>query len=500
LLNFTANRLRPEVNIRAAHRFRSLALTAALVLCCLCDAAFSQLRTGVRWTEPNAIEQALDELRYFDLMNISYIEIEGQPSQALLNSLVNFDFEVVLFSEFRFLTARDLSQDTQLVRDIGAWVQIYSNAPAVDGFSLFSDSHTASEVFNSLASQLFDRLSAIADKSIGFHFTGDSAAAIADFRIYDIVAQNYVKLPSATVYYRDQTFDPGDAARINSILSLSPKLLIADAAWLAEAAAAQPQLATAYSLLPSEDIRLPESRPSPPAQPPNWPVLGLIFIWVSLALHYRYQPNYRNQLMRYFTANSFFLDDVLAYRIRGSAPPLVILLQHIIAAGLLFFVCSKAAFSPTGLEAFFHHYPGLSFTGVSYATFFMMGIGTAVLLHLTALLWLHLTNPELQHISQSLTIYAWPLHLNLLLITLVTALFVSGQTGFIFIVLTVLFVLIWFNAFNLAAWQSERVMSKHKALHFLGTVVLHVVSAGISIWLLLAFTDVVAVSKLASSL
>jgi hypothetical protein len=164
------------------------------------------------------------------------------------------------------------------------------------------------------------------------------------------------------------------------------------------------------------ELPLPDSEADTP--PVNWSVVLLVLIWISFLIHYKNQPGYSAILMRYFTGHSFFVADVMEHRLRSSAPGFIILFQHSLLSGLALYIMSDTYFRDLGLDALTTYFPGLIFDGMEYVSLFLIGTIIALLSHLVSVFWIYILNKQTSHISQVLNLYSWPLHVNLIFVTL----------------------------------------------------------------------------------
>lgn len=202
----------------------------------------------------------------------------------------------------------------------------------------------------------------------------------------------------------------------------------------------------------------------------NVPVLILLFLFITYLLHYKYQPVYRHSLGRFLFNHNFFVDDVIEHRIYLTTSGLILLAQHILLSGLIFLVTARTLFSEAGLESLFHHYPVLSSLPGNYYSFFIVGVVVSALSKALSILWLHLFNRELRYISQVLTLYTWPLQINLLVATFAVIGLNSGMSEFWMISLLVIFLIIWFMSFNVAAIDGAKALEGKSIIFLLATV------------------------------
>lgn len=206
----------------------------------------------------------------------------------------------------------------------------------------------------------------------------------------------------------------------------------------------------------------------------NWPILFLLAIWAGFIIHYKYQPMYKASLPRYFFSHSFFVHDVMEYRIRSAVSGMIVLVMHAFLTGFFFYLASDSFVSSTGFQSLAAHFPALIYPG--YETLCLFGIGTLTALtsHFISIAWLYLFNKKLKQLNQVINLYNWPLHLNLLIVTLVvyfTQLDLSSNWMIVTLIIAYFFV--WFFSFNIAAIDGAKFLEKYRVLNLLLTVGIH---------------------------
>jgi len=224
-------------------------------------------------------------------------------------------------------------------------------------------------------------------------------------------------------------------------------------------------------------VVVPVPAGEPEAHSLNPPILILLLIIFSYMLHYSYQPRYRHSLGRFFFNHSFFTDDIIENRIQLATPGFILLTQHIVMSGLMFYTASLALLTDKGLESLFFHFPLLNFLPQSHISLFFIGVVISALSKAIALLWLHLINRKLQYFSQVLNLYAWPLQVNLIPAMLGVVAFEAGMNENLMIFLFMIFLFTWYMGFNIAAIDSARALEKNSVLYLTLTVGLNTLLA-----------------------
>lgn len=227
--------------------------------------------------------------------------------------------------------------------------------------------------------------------------------------------------------------------------------------------------------------------PAEPDEVPaiNWSVLLLVLIWISFILHLRFQPVYGQSFSRYFLHHPFYLIDIIEHRVRNAMPGVFVLFQHAVLTALLVYVSASILISDTGLNSLSVHFPYLfpfqnELLSLSFAGFF-----TAALLETISVFWIYLLNKKLIYLSQVLNLYSWPIHINLITVTLLVVLSQSGFSGIWPAVLSTVFAFTWFMSFNMAAIDAARFLDTGRVLYLLLTAGVHVFLVIAAIWWIL---------------
>lgn len=287
-------------------------------------------------------------------------------------------------------------------------------------------------------------------------------------------------------------FIPGDDEReslktlnnlLNQSLTFDDSLIILPSNWLLNQLEEDPYFQfILQKYINGEPVAIP--LPSDDTQRPgvNWSVVLLFLIWISFVIHYKYQPIYSQSVARYFTNHSFFVMDIMEYRLRNPLPGIYLLLQHAVITGLFFYVAAQVLFSEIGMDILAFHFPFLSWTNNELAALFISGILLALVLQTISILWIYLLNNKLRYFSQIINLYSWPLHINLFSVTFLV---MFNQVGFgdeWVMALSIIFGLVWFFSFNIAAIDGAKFLDKYHILNFLSTVGLHVLITVIIFW------------------
>ncbi|MEX0905686.1 MAG: hypothetical protein WD604_05490 [Balneolaceae bacterium] len=283
--------------------------------------------------------------------------------------------------------------------------------------------------------------------------------------------------------------------------SFSESIIIIPAEWLFNRIEQQPELEYVFSsYIAGNPIPFPLPAETPPRPITNWSVVLLFFIWASFVIHFRYQPVYTHSLSRYFLNHTFFVKDVMEHRIRNATPGLILYAQHALLTGLFLYVSSEVLVSNIGLAALSHHFSNFLIEGHELISLFFLGVFTALVLQTVSILWIYAFNKKLRFFSQVLNLYCWPFHLNLVVVTFLVVFNLQGSADVWVLSLSLVFGIIWFLSFNIAAIDSARFLDKFKVTNILVTVGFHILLVSFFIWLFLNSPDIIEPLQLAISL
>lgn len=246
---------------------------------------------------------------------------------------------------------------------------------------------------------------------------------------------------------------------MNRLQEFDESILILPAPWLFSQLETRSELRYVFrDYTDGKSVNLPLPAKTRQQPPINWSIILLMLIWASFAVHFRYQPVYGLSIIRYFTNHSFFVTDIYEHRLRSVLPGFYLLIQHAAITGIFALASAELILSDLGFAVLKHHFPGLMMFGANTFSLFIAGILLAIVLQGISVLWIYFANTELTALSQILNLYSWPLHLNLLVVTL---LIVCNQVGFneyLILIFGVIFVLIWFFSFNIAVIDSSKFL------------------------------------------
>ncbi len=268
------------------------------------------------------------------------------------------------------------------------------------------------------------------------------------------------------------------------------KPIFINSKWLLENANREPTFSTTIQTLTSESeliFPLPnESLPTDQTYPA--PIIILVLIWASVALHYNSSPLYRKSLFRYFSAHKFFIDDIFQRHIRSVVPAIILIFQNAFLIATSTCAVSVTIFSSQGFDALVYHLPGIVFWGSGVSALAIWGFLISLLLALINIIWLYISHKNITSLTQIATIYAWPLQLNLIITSILIVLFSSGASSYYIVTAGILTIVVQLASFVITSFDSARYLSSR-------TLVYLMLTSGLYTFLVAAFFIWVATSS-----
>lgn len=424
-----------------------------------------------------------ENLEIIHQIGIEMLEVSF-PSQV--HSSVLNDFYLLLDTRQNFRTVHELNQNQESIRN--SIRMAYNNIPAqlqdnITAVKLLDYPADYDERFPSAIRDLASRLSAAVDEP----FYYQSAFARPGFfpDEFDFIAGRILTGvdTSAVLSGPVHLFEPSDDIReslkaletiLNQSFTLPESIVIIPADWFLERMEAQqgfPSIISSYLEGNSVSFPMPAQEPEKPGI--NWPVIFLLVVWISFIIHYKHQPMYMASLPRYFFYHAFFMHDILEKRMHSATSGIVVLFQHTLLTGVFFYLIADAFISETGLQSLATHFPAIFYPGFEKLCLFAVGLVIAFFSHVISVAWLHLLNEKLQQLSQTVNLYSWPLHINLIIVTLMVYFVQLNNAHNWLIAAVIAYFMVWFFSFTIAAVDSARFLDKYRAFYLFLTVGIH---------------------------
>ncbi|MFU8811969.1 MAG: hypothetical protein ACNA78_03320 [Balneolaceae bacterium] len=348
--------------------------------------------------------------------------------------------------------------------------------------SLFHYPNSRHPEFPGIAAALTDSLELGNSTQRYYHTYFPAESALPPFQFVSVQIQGSTgdELSSPVAHFLPESSLRNDLQVLEKLLhasrSYENSVIVLPGKWTAALLQNRPEFKPIFQRYMNGDaFTFPLPAPGPADAGINMPVLLIFLMWAITALMLRFHPVFRQSNLRYFVHHSFFVEDVADQRYRHAMPGVYLALQHAIGVGLFCMILIQTVLSNNGLAILSDYFPVLFYTYSPSFSFFMMGFLAALLLTTISIAWIYLGNKELKQLHQAINFYAWPLQLNLIIITLVVVVSETGVGHRWLPTLGVLFLFIWFSSFNMAAFDSGRFLSSNRFLYLMGTVGLHVI-------------------------
>ena len=461
--------------------------------------SIAQRSLGAVWKVPGDSSAAVEQLELFDQMGIRYLEIDQLLPDETLEQIRRYGFRIFVLIPVRFPLAQTFAQaDSHLISTYQSYFSRYAGHPSVEALGLFAYGQTGSQLFALHADPFLTAIRQATTKSLyykSWKLGRVENSGLFDFEIYNVAVDTSAEFKLDTTKVGGYYYRPKDAIKLNITpikwfvkqTQVRPgAVLFFDGQWLRTMADLHPDLIPIFASHAHEEdavFPVPEERLSL-GSPYGIAMLLLLFIWISVALHYSYVPAYRKGLFRYFYSHKFFVEDVIDRHIRSAAPAVIILVQHALAGGLLLYGIGKFSISDLGLLAIQEHISWIDWFGSTHISLFWLGTIGTLLIELLSILWIHLLNSTFNYLSQVAILYSWFLQINFAVITLLFTLIMAGTAPWLVYTLGGLFVVILLTAFPVMVFDLIKFPQKYPTLFGLATLAVYLpLIAGLIAWI-----------------
>ncbi len=460
---------------------------------------YGQQRLGVAWNIPGDMDSAQTQLQQFHELGISVLETDRPPSSEVWNIIDSLEFVVYGNLDINFPITQTFSEpDSNLVKHIENSVSNYLSHASVKAIGLFNYGNIREPKFWEAVSPFADRINQVQNLAVYYKTDAPPEIDISSFSFpiinVSVTPKNYNSLAiSLEETNRNYQYNPSAELRSllkpfkNFISSVGPSensTIFMRSGWVLMMIKNHPEFSAILQSLSSDSkpiFPLPNEKiPAPDTT--SLPMILLLLIWGTVALHYNTSPLYRKSLFRYFTAHKFFIDDIFKRLIRSPLPALIIIMQNTLLISTSVYVLFISFISPMGHQAFFHHFTGLDIAGGHPFSIFIWTFIIVLALCLISMIWLYFSHEKIRSFTQIATLYAWPLQLNFLFCTAVITFF--STSGAMYITLfTAISLLLLLLSYIFTALDISR-FARFKGKHLFKTVVPYtVIIAGLFVWL-----------------
>lgn len=442
-----------------------------------------QYRIAVDWQVPNSETDAIKQLEKLKSLGITEVTFEESISPTIWNKIEDLNLQVYGDLGITFPISDTFSKpDSSFLEMVSKRTRTLLSHPSVKAIGLFSFGPIHRQKFIEATRPYFQELQEA--QNIRIFFTKSVRQKTknlpgADFSITNVPVNtgnvNDLEVPSDSVgFYK---FSPSRDLRVylspfQSFLKVVPRnsTIFLNSDWLFASLNSFPAFKTTLESLSEKEyvFPLPDEKVPNQEQSPI-PIILLIILWASAALHYNVSPLYRKSVFRYFTAHKFFVDDIFRRHIRTPVPALVLILQNTLIMGAIVFTAASVLFNPLGLEALYS-FLGTKFDfGNTPKGLAIAGAIFAFCLSNISILWLYISSKKIRSTIQTATLYTWPLHVNFLLGTVIISIYSSGSGPEAIITLTVIAFLIQLGSFIFSAIDFSQFIRRHALRFYLST-------------------------------
>lgn len=485
-------------------------LLSTFLLSMASGTAQAQRVLGVVWELPDDDTRAVQQLQQFQDLGITVLELQQVPSERLWSEINQRNLTVYGDLHILFPTAHTFTgADSTFFRRLGKKIRAFAAQPSVKVLNLFAYGAIHRVSFNKAASSFFNDFRAL--QSIRTTYTDNrtiqSPDTPADFFSYDIhLTPQNIPSPSSSIpgssHIDSYRYSPSAELRerflpfkrvIQATAAHPQKPFFLESRWLLSMMEKYPELETILSSLASEsDPVFPvpdESLPSPGPSP--LPIVTLLVVWAILAFHYNMSPLYRKSLFRYFSGHKFFLNDIFRQHIRSPFPSFIIIIQNALLTSAALFTMLINYWSETGLKSLYYHFPDLFFFTGEVHDIFIASVGIILIFSMISIFGLYFPHKSLRSITQIMTLFAWPLQINIVLGTVAIGLHVSGgsENAAMIALLTGLMLVVCLGSFMVTSLDAMQSLSGKRLRYISSTAGLYLLLlAGLAFWLA-AFND-----------
>ncbi len=444
----------------------------------------AQNKLGVIWQTEGA-QNVENTISIFQNTSVKLVIIPGSTDNYIVRNLAKAEIPFLVDLNLEFFTKSKIEQHSDEISHVLESINIrYASVEAFSGFVVFKNSAGS-----------FQNMDAVYSKIL------DSTELRDSLRFYEIYDSKLIPLASETedgIILQFENTSPNTLHSFVEHISARDGFLFVDYEWLngvlnnheefKEALVASDNLDSAVIPLKQyeqEDFNF------------SWPAILLLVCWVLLGIIIAANNEYKKSIHRYFFSHSFFVDDVIKYRDKAINGSIFLMMSHAVFSGLVVYFLARTLLTSAGVDALHYHFPILDFFGSQYFAFFTIAAIGVFLLQIVAIIWLALFNPKIHSLGQIISIYTWIFHVDFILVTIISVIYFAGGSETLLLVLSGIFLFIWYNAFTLTSLDASKGLGSKRPGYLLKTMILHFIVTILLIFVLMIFDDWFEVVKLA---
>lgn len=479
------------------------------------QATFAQSELGIVWNVPRNESDALKDLDEFRELGAKNLLIQQKISNELRDTLAKSPFNLYISIPINYPTAKDFSRyASEYYQEYRDYIHYYDSLSTVKAYGLFQNGDITSRKFNLNLKILNAKVHEITKKPVFFIQSSQSEMEkdTTDLSVVSIIIPQ-PNTDTIGIQFTDRTagiyFKPVSSGYFNSeqLYELLTKTrrnktvpLFLNSEWVKSVTKSHPEMVQVFKDYTHGLPVLISTRPSRHFDvSESILVLFLLILWVTIAVHYSFEPNYRKSVIRFFTTHHFFVDDVMERLTRLSNSNLIVFAIQVFIGGVFLYTVGQTAFTSTGFSALIYHYPMFGFIDHSMLTLFFLGLAATLIYNLICIAWVYFGVTDIGFPGQAITLYSWPQHVNIVLITIMITLRVSNGPAMIIYILALLYVVIVFSSFYLSVFDTTRLNKKSYIQHLKTTIPHFLIILALLFWLL-SNTQIIDVIRLSANL
>ncbi len=486
-------------------------LLVAVFFACLLmpNSSLAQRSLGVDWDPPSSFSEAAAELRSYDNLGITYLQIQGELPEEIWQVIEEHNFRVQGKLPIAFPVAQTFSNADS--SQIQAWLQqagYFNSREMVESLQVFAYGPVRNQQFQLRVSNFVEKLKSDFTKHLSYLTTHTEPVSIDSLFKFKTLGYlgNDIQTEQIGAFYYEHAANSLRLAPVKAYLNKTgshPDLPVYfDSEWLDRMFQTHPDFQDTIQMFATTSdpvFPLPRNGPIQTGHE-NAIVIMLLLVWIILAVTYNYNPVYRRSFLRYYSGHKFYVKDVMHRHIRSLFTGNSIMAQHAISGGIIIFCLYEATFSDLGKQATLSHFPFLDIFGLGSLNVFLWGFIFTIAVETLSVLWLRFANPEVTFISQIMNLYPWLLQLNLLVATLAAVALLSGGSIWLIYALGCFYTIFFISSFTVTAFDTGSYLKTNKYWYIAGTAGLYLLLVVIAmVWIFISheFTGVI---QLAASL
>lgn len=445
---------------------------------------YAQQQVGVVWSTPSDNKQALNELDRFADLGVTLLIVDTRVVEESWREIDSLGFDIYGNLPVKYpIVSTFANPDSSLLERISTGINQFITQPAVQSIGIFSLGQAQSTRFKEALQPLVQQIDTATTADLFYTTLSRKPVptdSLFDFKLLKIKNPRLLK-DSASISHvsgyiydaQNELLNPVKTLLEQAKLDSIPVFFESD--WLLKTTQSHAGFEEALQhYATTTEIVFPLPKEAAPKETRhNLVVVLLLLILGTFVLNYQYSPVYKKTISRYFLAHKFLVNDVMDRHIRTNLPALVILLQHVIAVGIVTYCLGTVLISEAGWEAVEYHYSEFFISKNPLLSLFFWSCMISLAVHLFSVLWIRLTNKKVTHFSQVILLYSWPLQLNFILTLLITTLMLSNSSYGLIYALSIVFVIIFLGAFIITAFDTSNYLSSRRIGFLLASIGLY---------------------------